>query len=577
MENISSKKPTISEAVTDIAVSADSLWDILVNTKTLSAATGNAVRADFTDNSGQGNGILVIGNAVFFARYSPYEAELNGSQIKIKLRAIPSGTTGCRVAMAAAVTSLATINLSSERLKNFLLKLKDIAEKRTGAGNPAQKPPDRHTKNNGNRAVGRNAEKPDDERIRFKAQPGEEPEIPENRNKIRGRFFVILMLLLILGSLGIAAYSRFREMTESTDTSSLISLKSAKDIEIGMTKSQISFKLGTNGITEDDNRVVYRSSAGEGERRPDKLISVVYSDTGKAKSVSFLDLSAATSVFMILDFAAEVLPEMSAEDVSAQLELPISLYRRYDNDDGEKIEEVHFGYLDPTANFNPAWRGEFEVIFNRTDENVVVKNWGSYDGADPTMISSIEGTPFANQYDNYTEYLNDRFQFSRSQLLLNRYSLGDTKFFFDGEPVHYSNDFGYQFYNVDSKDTVPDSDIPLYRISVGYDNKGAFRMASFSNMRLYNKPGMLKDSDYRILSRGMTYSEVRSLMRLLPTTIYIDEHYFSVCYGRFINSEVADEQFEIIIRFDLENNIAQKVLDNTAVSGVVDVEDSSFG
>jgi hypothetical protein len=68
----------------------------------------------------------------------------------------------------------------------------------------------------------------------------------------------------------------------------------------------------------------------------------------------------------------------------------------------------------------------------------------------------------------------------------------------------------------------------------------------------------------------MTYTEVRSLMMLVPTSIYIDSDYYSVCYGRFLNTEVMDEQFEVIIRFGLDDNLAHRVLINAAVSEVVD-------
>jgi hypothetical protein len=263
---------------------------------------------------------------------------------------------------------------------------------------------------------------------------------------------------------------------------------------------------------------------------------------------------------------------MTIDEAVAKIGFPFTMLRKYYDSSNNYIEEIHLGYLDPTANFDPAWRGEYEIVFNRTKETVVIRNWGAYDGSDPSMRGSIENTPFANQYSDYSDFLNDRFQFNRSQLLMNRYSLGDTKFFFDGEPVHYSDNFGYRFYSIDSLEKLDDTDTPLYRISIGYDYKGAFQMASFSNMRLYNKGGTLKDSNYRLLTRGMTYKEVRSLMNLIPTSVYIDDYFYSICYGRFLDTEVTDEQFEVIVRFGLEDNIAHQVLINTAVSEVTDTD-----
>ena len=576
MERENVKKPQIYDAALDILLPVERIWDVLTRRETIETMTGCPVRSDITGAKGKGNGVLVVGKAVFYASFTPYEAELSGSQAKIRLRVTSSGK-GCRIAVAAALAPESSLDLNSDRLKGFLAKFNDVIKKETEKQITLQSKETYRQSGNDRTETSKiniiEQKQDPDNIIRFKAQSANQQSEYSVKRKSRagGRVLVVIMLLAVLLALAAAGYSRLRDMMSSTDTSGKITLQNAKSISIGMTKNQISFKLGTNGIVAEENRVVYRSATEADQKWPTRLISVIFNESDMAKSVSFLDLSAATSVFMIVDFTADVVADMSIEEVADQLGLPLSLYRRYDTEDGKIIEEVHFGYLDPTANFNPAWRGEFEIIFNRTDNSVEVKNWGSYDGSDPTMIGSIEGTPFANQYDDYTDFLNDRFQFSRSQLLLNRYSLGDTKFFFDGVPEHYSNDFGYQFYNVDSKEKVPDTDMPLYRISVGYDNKGAFRMASFSNMRLYNKAGTLKDSGYRMLTRGMSYSEVRSLMRLVPTTIYIDEHYYSVCYGRFLNTEVADEQFEVIIRFDLENSLAQKVLDNTAVSSVTDV------
>ena len=44
--------------------------------------------------------------------------------------------------------------------------------------------------------------------------------------------------------------------------------------------------------------------------------------------------------------------------------------------------------------------------------------WGGYDGADPLMVSSLEGTPLEYQYDSYTEFLQDKYQTSMTILLL---------------------------------------------------------------------------------------------------------------------------------------------------------------
>ncbi|MCL2539179.1 MAG: hypothetical protein FWE66_02460 [Oscillospiraceae bacterium] len=585
---MTTNQPNIIKASIDIDISLKDLWSLLTKKEVISRMTGLTVRTDIADSDGSGNGVLTIGGGIFFTRYSPYEAELSGTQAKVRLRAVSTGL-GCRVAVAASLPKNSILKLSSERLQGFLNNLRAISaeavrapetDKTIELKEPSDDPVAEEYKYRGV-SIEKPRYAPSTPRANMFVTE-EEPAHREHKSRaaLRRRLFrlvFVFVLLLIALSLAGRIRQRFSSMVLSSDASELVSLKSAKELKLGMSKNQIAFHLKTNGMPDKNNRISYRSTVAPEGRRPRGIISVSYNDAGRAQVISYLDGDSSISVYGIIEFSANITPDMSIEEAAKELGQPFSLYRRYNADDGSEMEEVHFGYLDPTANFDPAWRGEFEIIFNRTEKSVNIKNWGWYDGSDPTMIGSIENTPFANQYDDYTDFLNDRFQFSRSRLLLNGYSLGDTKYFFDGEPVHYSNDFGYRFFSVDSDEKLEDQKTPLYRISIGYDNNGAFQMASFSNMRLYNKTGTLKDSDYRLITRGMTYSEIRSLMRLIPTAMYIDSDFFSVCYGRFLNTDVADEQFEVIIRFDHETNHAQRVLINAAVSGVADAENSGNG
>ena len=88
-------------------------------------------------------------------------------------------------------------------------------------------------------------------------------------------------------------------------------------------------------------------------------------------------------------------------------------------------------------------------------------------------------------------------------------------------------------------------------------------MSSFVNMRLFNLEGTLKDSDYKGITRGMAYNEIRQIMRIVPTALFVDKNYFTLCYGRRLDSDVFELQFEFMVRFDIENNYAQFVWDNT--------------
>ena len=568
----------ILEASINIDITLTELWRLLISTKTLESITSLSVRSDINVKEEKGNGVLTIGRGIFFINYTPYDITLNGVQAKIRVQLMELGSGSC-IMIACLLSDNSILNLTEERLNGFLENLKVLAEgtvtkkaspkveeKETKQATILEDKPIRNTVSYNKEAAAK--------RI-VGTSPTAKDSTHEDGfpNHFGRRVLIILLLLFMLSFLSLAAFKRFFSIYESSqyiESSNTVNLLNAKKISFGEKKNAISYFLKTNGEDIGDNRTVYSSTIKEDARKPEELIMIEYSPSNTVKAISYLNLKSVNEYFNLRVFNANISYDMSLEETSEAVGIPFSLYRKYFDKNNDYIEEVHFGYLDPTGNFNPAWRGEYEIIFNRTKETVVIKNWGPYDGSDPSMLGTIENTSYANQYDSYTDFLNDRYQFSRSHLLLNRYSLGDTKFFFDGEPVHYSNNFGYQFYSIDSPEKIEDTDTPLYRISIGYDNKGGFQMASFSNMRLYNKSGTLKDSNYRLLTRGMTYAEVQQLMGLIPTSIYIDSSYYSICYGRFLDTEVTDEQFEVIIRFGLEDNIAYSVLINAAVSGVTD-------
>ena len=617
--------PEILEASINIKIKQDDLWRLLVSKSTAERITSLTVRTDISDKDGRGNGVLTVGRGIFFVNYTPYDIELNGTQAKIRIRLMELGGGSCAM-IACLLSENSILSITRSQLEGYLYNLKTLAEERSfqeesyeeDLGNskaihpehqtsvlqqtiPVSK--DENTNQEPHANIGSHANidshlKGDYETFSISAKGKRTTEGYPSKERVKKhttrsrknssveesdilpkhfgrRILVILLLLFMFSTLTLSAFSRYLRISDDSiysGLSSAVNLKTAQNISFGEKQNQISFIFGSNGVEIGDNRVVYLSTIKEGERNPTERIMIEYSSWNRVKAVSYLNQKTASTYYNLQSFEAEISYDMTVDEAAAKVGIPFSLYRRYLNMSNELIEEIHFGYLDPTANFNSAWRGEYEVVFNRTKQTIVIRNWGPYDGSDPSMRGSLENTPYANQYDDYTDFLNDRYQYSRSQLLLNRYSLGDTKYFFDGEPVHYSNDFGYQFYSIDSADRIGDSDIPIYRISIGYDNKGAFQMASFSNMRLYNKSGTLKDSNYRLLTRGMTYKEVRSLMSLVPTAVYIDADYYSVCYGRFLDTEVTDEQFEVIVRFGIEDNLAHRVLINAAVSEVTDSE-----
>lgn len=376
---------------------------------------------------------------------------------------------------------------------------------------------------------------------------------------------IVLLLSLVCGYLFVPEVREIFSSKSSAELgySSKVNYKSALAISLYSTRADVSSLLGTDGVAAPgnyENRQVYRGGNITDSGLYSVQICVDYSGSS-VKMVTFLDVGVAGHINSIFNVSAEATADMSIEDITSNVGVPVSMIRFYKlgNDD---ITELHFGFTDPFANFDPAWRGELVLKINKTQNEVARKIWAGYDGYDPLMIGTLEGYPAANQYNNYTDFLNDKFQYDYSLYMLNRYSRGDAEKVF-GKLEFYDNSSGVELFCLNSPETLPGSPEPLYVMSFGFDSKGHFLMSSFSNMRLFKLADTLVDSNYRGITREMAYNEVRQIMRVIPTVVFVDLNYFTVCYGQRLDSDIREKQFEFIVMFDIENNHVQATWDNT--------------
>lgn len=328
-------------------------------------------------------------------------------------------------------------------------------------------------------------------------------------------------------------------------------------ILLGSSESEVKALLGTSGVSHENGRL-YVGTANKGETYG--IRALVHYGADGADRITYLNTDQCT-VPGTFDYPGEYNALGSLKDVEAALGRPASMVRMYQVD-GADITEIHFGYLDPFFNFNSAWRGEYVLVQDKTNSSAKVQYWAGTDGSDPLVLPALEGTPVANQYNDYTEFLNDKYSFEKSLFMLNGYSRGDVRDLF-GEYELYSTDAGVALNLLDSEEKLDDG-TPVYRMSFGFDSRGRFVMSSYTNLRILNRQGMLDDSKYAEVTRGMSYGEIRDLMGILPTAVVIDQNYFTLCYGRHIDTENFEEQFEFMVKFDIQNNYAQTLWDNTA-------------
>ncbi|MEG2083746.1 MAG: hypothetical protein RRY38_04010 [Oscillospiraceae bacterium] len=75
---------------------------------------------------------------------------------------------------------------------------------------------------------------------------------------------------------------------------------------------------------------------------------------------------------------------------------------------------------------------------------------------------------------------------------------------------------------------------------------------------------MLADCRRTAVAPGMTYSEVRTLVPIVPTALFVNDNFYTVCYGKYLGGTEIKHQFEFVVSFSLGSNVAETIFDNVA-------------
>ena len=92
-------------------------------------------------------------------------------------------------------------------------------------------------------------------------------------------------------------------------------------------------------------------------------------------------------------------------------------------------------------------------------------------------------------------------------------------------------------------------------------------MGSFANLALYERAGTLEHTRAASISRNMSYGEVRTLMGIVPTALFVNENFYYVCYGNYLGGAEIEEQFALVVKFDIDTNMSDRIYDNAPRSG----------
>lgn len=509
------------------------VWEILSNPARVKPLMDWYFYADLNyTNSEYVSGNVDIDAVNYEVRLKPYAVILVSRGVRIDI-ALRKTADGCAATATVLLADAARQGYFDARLREFLSALGKAAEP-GGEWTYHARPQDE-----------KNKKKP-------------------KKKKGRGALVAVVALLLVAALAGglFALRDRTPQTAAEPDIGAPgagLTAENALGLALGMPQADVAALFGTDGHKTGDG-TLYRSAELSPLGKSRYMVLAVY-EGGALARYTYLDTEVCAAVDPMGTIEdLELRADMKPTEVEAAVGRPVSMVRA-SKDAAGAAYEYHFGFVDPFANFNEAWRGEYVFFAQPQSEVWSWERWGAYDGVDPLMIDSLEGRPIANQYTDYTTFLDDWHYYNRARLLLNRFSRGDIANLFDGELVEYAAAPGARFYEVETAEALP------YKLSVGLDSMGRFHLASYVNLNLFEQQDMLKDSKYADVSRGMTYGEISRLMGVLPTAFTIDSNFFTVCYGSYKQSGTTEEQFEFVVRFDLQDGLSRNVFNNMNAAG----------
>lgn len=399
------------------------------------------------------------------------------------------------------------------------------------------------------------------------AQPADSPLPLKKRKYPLFIAAVALLLAAILGSSFLLIPDFWNPNPSENEAQKGYSLdvtpQNAMTITLGDSRIDIERRLGTAGAAARDgfgDRRVYRGGNLNSLGLPTIQLCVTYRDD-RAAMITYLDLDAADHLADRYPSETELSAGMAIGEIAGQIGRPIAMMRRYTGNGGE-IVELHFGFTDPFANFDPAWRGEWIVTVDHAQQTVTQAFRPQLDGFDPLLVNQFGDRALAGQFTQYNDYLNDWYQDSYA-LQMRRQLDYEAAVGAFGALTYYDTAAGVYLYACDSAERLPGTTDPLYIMTFGYDSKGIFQMYAYVNMRLAALEGTLAASHPENITRRMSYNEVRAIAGILPAALFVDKTTYTLGYGRRLDGARLENQFELVVVFDLSSHLALSVFDNT--------------
>jgi len=560
MEN---RKRLTFEHTVLIPASKKRVWSIMTDLSKLPLLTAMAVEGSLEstgDDSAAGE--VAIGGIPYKLRYKPFDFELHGKEMKIGYR-LAETREGCKVYAVSISSSEEAKRQVESLILTMLQNLSDEAIRSRRADAEAA-------------AAERQAHQQAEEKAQQAAEetPSEEP-APEagptrkekrslsSLSKVLLAASILLLCLAAVGALRLKSrYGSFLIPPAARE----ITVAAAESLSLGMSEGEVSEILSSGGTPRPDGSVVYGAEAGP-------KVLVVYGDSGASEIRCVLPAAAADADNdKLIDPAADVSAVSDIKSAETALGIPASGFIKTTD-----RSEIAFGFFDPYCSFASAWKPEYSLVLG-AEGSRLARNW-DYTSSMPFVVEQLSGTPLAYQYTSQEELVQDMYGYLSCLQLLKGYSKGDIEKVLGGTLVQYQNFANMVLMELQLHDPVATmqttledgsaKDVQAYNVSVSL-NDGYFRSATYSNMRIFNKNGMLKGCECSRVTRGMSMAEVQQLMGVLPTSFFYEGESIYLCYGRYIETDVLEEQFEFILRINVAEDKVTNIYDNLAVAAEQD-------
>ncbi len=554
-----------------VNASREDVWGIITSPAEMASLIGTEIKTKFKYFGDIVNGKLGALDRVFEVRIKPHDIEIFDERIRVGFRVTQNPDFSCEILAVAISSDPTDAENAPEILTEILRRVKITSE-------PVAETPVEYSgqelQDSSYQPFKYKAEKKPVSAAETNEQKQQTYIVPQTTFQKHVAPFLVYAATVVVAVLGMFTYN---EMTTARAPkvdieilSEFVTFENVGTIKLGDTRQTVETLLKTSG-EEKDGETFYKSleilPVGESSFQT----SIGYDNVGNVNRIEYIDLSISSAIEpLVLSGTGEVTPEMSMFDVENAIGSDVSLFRNYIDANGNEMLEVHFGYSDPFASFSNAFKGEYAVYINRTTGEIKREQLKEYEGYDPLLISSLEQHPASAQYSNYDEFITDRYITQKAEFLANDYSKGDLGAVFDASLDIYSTVNNNLLHNVNSAQgpLVANNfrDAGNYKLTAILDENGAFKLGSFTNMKLMTKEGMLNETRFRQVSRDMSKGEIDAIMPVLPTSIIFDVNSITYCYGRYLERTEVDQQFEVIVVYDKTTMVAENVYINAQLA-----------